>query len=84
VIFLPYDIESYERGLPYQYHEITPGPKPENQAGFIRHLQRAIHREDSYTEDRKRVRNKFFSHTDGKSTERVIRLLEKLSGAATS
>jgi CDP-glycerol glycerophosphotransferase len=83
-IFLPYDVEEYERGLPFPYDEMTPGPKPVTQKAFLRELKRALDRDGSYADDRERVRKTFFSQADDQATERVIRLLEELSEKETS
>ncbi len=83
-IFLPYDLEEYERGLPFPYDEMTPGPKPVSQKAFLSELRSALDRNGSYADDRERVRKTFFSQADDRATERVIRLLEGLSESLTN
>ncbi len=81
-IYLPYDRESYERGFPLPYDEVTPGPKPATFADFLHELHLALPEEGislpAFEADRKRVTSMFFTQRDGKSTERVIGFLEDL------
>ncbi len=76
-LFIPYDYESYERGCPYNYHDVTPGPKISSQKDFMKGLKDALSGADSFSKERQRVKNLFFYHTDGRSTERVSALLKK-------
>ncbi|MCH8494767.1 MAG: CDP-glycerol glycerophosphotransferase family protein [Balneolales bacterium] len=78
-IFLPYDKATYERGFPYDYDEVTPGPKPKSQSDFLTSLDDALNGAESFQLERKRVRDLFFKNTDGKSTERLIQFIEKLT-----
>ncbi len=75
-IFIPYDLDNYERGFPYPYDEFTPGEKVNSMEGFFSSLNSAINNKDYYTDERLKIRDLFFSRVDGKSTERVIRFLE--------
>jgi CDP-glycerol glycerophosphotransferase len=77
-VFLPYDLESYERGFPWDYHEVTPGPKPSTFHDFLIALESAFEGASEYSNSREQIRSKFFSQTDGKSTRRVITFLEDL------
>lgn len=79
-IFIPYDIESNERGLPFNYNELTPGPKVSSQQELEEGLDMILKEHDAYSEEREKVKNKFFSHTDGKATERAISHLKEIIG----
>lgn len=86
-IFLPYDVESYERGFPLPYDQITPGPKVYFQRELQFHLERALERTDGRESERRQVRELYFADagdTDGDGTGsdqtvsgRLIRFLEK-------
>lgn len=76
-LFIPYDKESYERGMPLPYEEVTPGPHIKNQKEFEKALQEIATGTEYYQEERKRVRNLFFSDLSGSATENVITFLEE-------
>lgn len=75
--FIPYDIESYERGLPFNYQKTTPGDKVLNQTEFLCSLKTTLDHKERYESEMERVRSLFFSTTDGNATKNVIKLLEK-------
>ncbi len=76
-VFLPYDLHSYERGLPLSYEQVAPGPFHNTQSGLLTALTKALTRTDGFEEERSRVRKLFFSSTNGGATGRVIRFLEE-------
>lgn len=76
-VFIPYDLKSYERGLPLPYHEISPGPKVTSQQELITSLRRALHGNDGFKSERQNVKSVYFSDTSGQATEKVIRFLEE-------
>ncbi len=76
VVFLPYDLETYERGLSVPFEQISPGPSVHSQKRLLESLNEAIQQMDCYELHRKKVRDLYFSCVDGKSTDRVIRFLE--------
>lgn len=76
-VFIPYDLDSYERGQAYPYMEYTPGDKVHSQKQFVASLKKALTDPSYCAEDKVRVRNSFFSRKDGEATERVIRFLEE-------
>jgi len=71
IIFFPYDLEKYrkERGLYYEYEDITPGPKAYNQ-GELHNAIKNIDKQD-YSQQRQEVKKKIFDHYDGKASERI-------------
>lgn len=75
-LFVPYDRAEYERGIPWDYEAMTPGPKVGDQAGFVAALRRALLDPDADRPWRARVRAQFFGRTDGRATERVCRWIE--------
>jgi CDP-glycerol glycerophosphotransferase (TagB/SpsB family) len=78
-IFLPYDLDRYERGFMWPYAEVTPGPKPATQTEFEHAIRDALAptRAASYAKDRIRVRNLFWGQADGNATSRVIDVLRR-------
>lgn len=75
-VFVPYDREAYERGIPWDYDALTPGPKVGDHASFVAALRRALVEPDADGPWRARVRAQFFARTDGQATERVCRWIE--------
>lgn len=74
--FVPYDLGEYERGIPWDYAENTPGPKLADQAGFVAACTRAFETPQADAAWRATVRTRFFTHTDGRATERVVAWIE--------
>jgi CDP-glycerol glycerophosphotransferase len=74
--FVPYDLGEYERGIPWDYAENTPGPKVADQAGFVAACTRALETPQADAQWRARVRTRFFTHTDGRATQRVLAWIE--------
>ncbi len=79
-VFIPYDLDTYERGTPLPYDEMTPGPHVTTQAELLDAIGQAFIQPDKNAEDRERVREQFFSVVDDQSTERLIQFLEEQSG----
>jgi CDP-glycerol glycerophosphotransferase len=77
-IFLPYDLESYERGFPWNYAEVTPGPKPKTFDEFLISLESAFQGAEDFSIARNRTRSMFFDRPDGNAVLRVIEFLETL------
>lgn len=72
LVFLPYDLAEYERGSLYTYEEVTPGPKPSTQTAFLQALEQGLKGAEEYAGQRQQVRERFFEHTDGRASERVV------------
>lgn len=78
-VFIPYDKNEYERGLPFDYEEMTPGPKVYSMKEFMMALEDALlRRAPAYAKKRDEVKKLFFSQADGKSTERTISFIKSL------
>jgi CDP-glycerol glycerophosphotransferase (TagB/SpsB family) len=80
-IYIPYDVDDYERGFPIPYSQFSPGPRVHSMADFCHALDGILTPETSvplpeWEAERDRVKRLFFTHTDGKATQRVIRFLE--------
>lgn len=78
IVFLPYDRSEYlaDRGLNFDYDQMTPGPKPESFAEFCCWLDSLTTGEDPWKEERLRVK-RFFYETDGPCCELICQQVEK-------
>ena len=72
-VFIPYDLEEYERtrGILYDYSLVTPGPKVSTEKDFKDSLYDGLNGGLSYELERKRVCDLFHAYQDNKSSERV-------------
>ncbi len=72
LIFYPYDLEEYneKEGLVADYNEITPGPKVMVVDELFDAITSCIST-DTYTADRKRVRDLYHTYQDGDSSKRI-------------
>ncbi len=76
LIFFAYDLEDYidQRGMYYDYDEITPGPVARTTPEIIDYILHLDERFDSG--EVKRFKNKYVDMCDGHATERTLALLE--------
>ncbi len=76
IIFFTYDIEEYidERGLYYDFDEITPGPMfktNEEMVDYIKHIDERFDKQEIVN-----FKNRFMCCCDGYSSERILALIE--------
>jgi CDP-glycerol glycerophosphotransferase (TagB/SpsB family) len=71
-VFVPYDLERYERGIPWDYDTQTPGPKVATQAALVDALREAFDTPQTHRADRARVRDTFFAQSDGHASDRLL------------
>jgi len=74
-VFVPYDRSEYERGFPYDYDEVTPGPHVDSFAHWMSAVLDALEGAPKYQQQRASVRTKFFDQVDSRSTDRLWELL---------
>lgn len=67
-IFIPYDLNEYERGFPFDYAQTTPGPHVKSYQEWKSSVLEAISGAPEYKQRRESVRNLFFEKIDGSST----------------
>lgn len=77
LVFFAYDVEDYidERGMYYNYDEITPGPvckTNEEMIDYIEHIDERFDQQEIHE-----FREKYVGRCDGHSTERTIALIEQ-------
>lgn len=84
IIFFPFDKEDYflnQRGIVYDYDDITPGPHVYTTESLINKIDDVlINKRDDYKEERIRVRNLFYKYQDNKSRERASNDILELMG----
>ena len=76
MLFYVYDLEDYidERGLYYDFDEITPGPlcrTNEEMLDYIKHIDERFDKQEVTD-----FKNKFMCCCDGHSSERILALVE--------
>ncbi len=77
VIFIPYDLQSYERGLALPYEKMTPGPQVSLLRELLDCLSDLTKGKEAFSAKRSEIKDQFFSYQDNHSTENVIQFLEK-------
>jgi len=78
IIFIPYDLETYveERGLLYDFHEITPGPKVECFDDLMRALRDYLSDPIKDSWDRRSIKRMFHEFDDGMAFTRIRQLMK--------
>ena len=73
-----YDINEYElyRGFLYDYHKVTPGPKPKKLDSFLEELRKALN--GDLGANYKEIKNQFHLFQDANSSKRVLDEISKL------
>ena len=74
VIFTPFDKETYmeeDREFYFEYDEVTPGPKAMNWEDVMKFIKMFNEDVQMYTKERQLIKDKFHTHQDNKSTQRV-------------
>jgi CDP-glycerol glycerophosphotransferase (TagB/SpsB family) len=81
VIFVPYDLDTYERndGLLYDYDYITPGPKVTRFSDMLRELEECCSNPSRDSEKRMRVKHMFHKYEDGMAYKRIHQLVKEQS-----
>jgi CDP-glycerol glycerophosphotransferase (TagB/SpsB family) len=76
--FIPYDLNSFDQvnGFKYPYRENLPGPMINTQKEFIMELNNLKNNADHYSSHRAKLRAMIYTHVDGKSCERLAKILE--------
>jgi CDP-glycerol glycerophosphotransferase len=77
-IFIPYDINEYERGFPFEYGKVTPGPKVVSFAQWKDAVIESIEGAKNWSRQLDEVRNLFFETRDADSTVRLWNYITRL------
>jgi CDP-glycerol glycerophosphotransferase (TagB/SpsB family) len=77
VVFVPYDLESFEarEGLLYDYQSITPGPKVSEFGELLKVLNDYVLDPSKDSEARGKIKRLFHEFEDGKAYDRIYRLV---------
>jgi CDP-glycerol glycerophosphotransferase len=59
----------------FDYYSMTPGPKVQTTSALLGAVSEAISGKDEWKQERERVRNLVFAHTDSNSADRLLREL---------
>lgn len=81
IIFYPFDLKEYLeqcREFYTPYERMSPGIKVYNEEEMIEAIEKIIERKDDYKDERKRVRDLFFKHTDGENCKRIAEFVKGL------
>jgi CDP-glycerol glycerophosphotransferase (TagB/SpsB family) len=75
--FIPYDLASFDQinGFKYPYRENLPGPIINNQKEFLLEMENLKKNIDYYSGQRAKLRALIYTHVDGKSCERLAKIL---------
>lgn len=78
IIFLPYDKEDYirNRGLNFEYENVTPGPKPLTFENFMNEVNRLLN-DKSYYHAKRHETNMFFNEIDSRCSPNICTLIKK-------
>jgi len=74
IIFTPFDIQQYLRNefdFHYRYEDMTPGPIAHNWSETFGYIEEELKNPLKYQNERKKIRDLFYQHLDGNSSERV-------------
>jgi len=82
LMFLPYDLEKYEKrmGFVMPYHQATPGPKPTTLNEFIKEIKKLLDDKIYYLEERKKAAklfNKYSKNSCKMNAEFIISKIER-------
>jgi CDP-glycerol glycerophosphotransferase len=79
IVFLPYDREEYlkERGMNFDYDEVTPGPKPKTLQEFLNSIEELLYNHDNYVCQRARS-DLFFNEIQEPCCEKICDYVKKL------
>jgi len=77
-VFIPYDLKEYERGFPFEYEDVTPGPHVRSFVEWKEAIQEALNGAKRFEEHRNRVRNLFFERLGADSTVRLWEYISRL------
>lgn len=80
IIFLPYDIEEYlleDRGLLFDYADITPGPKCQTQEALLDSITLFMEKPNYYQKQRNKLSSWFHQHKDCQASDRIWSYISK-------
>ena len=76
IIYVPYDLEKYHRGIILDFNRWTPGKKVLGFIDFIKASQEYLDNPEKDSEERERLTEIFHQFRDGKSCKRILKLIQ--------
>lgn len=76
IIYVPYDLENYHREIILDFNRWTPGDKVLEFRDFIRAAQEYLDNPENDSEERERLTEIFHQFRDGRSSERILKLIQ--------
>ena len=85
VIFVPYDLATYERdiGLLFDFDSITPGPKVHRFAEMLNEIESYLVNPSRDSESRNQIRRLFHKYDDGLAYERIHQLVKDVTSISS-
>jgi CDP-glycerol glycerophosphotransferase (TagB/SpsB family) len=77
-VFVPYDLNEYERGFPFGYDSVTPGPHVGTYREWKSAVLEGLHGAVAWKMRRDEVRKLFFEKSDANSTLRLWEFIDRL------
>ena len=81
IIYIPYDLDHYleERGLLFDFDEVTPGDKALTQKEFIQSIKNNIENPAKDRDRRAEITQRFHQYNDGQASERLFNFIKNHS-----
>ncbi len=76
IIYVPYDLEKYHRGIILDFYRWTPGKKVLGFRDFIKTAQEYLDNPEKDSEERERLAEIFHQFRDGESCKRILKLIQ--------
>lgn len=79
IVFSAFDLDKYisqERGLYYEYADVTPGPKADDWNEVLVEVSKVLEAPEAYAQERQRICSQFNKYVDGGSCQRMISLVK--------
>ncbi len=77
-VFIPYDLHEYERGFPFEYAQVTPGPQVDSYANLKVSILDAIAGAQGFKKRRQEVMALFYGQVDAHSTFRLWQYISRI------
>jgi CDP-glycerol glycerophosphotransferase (TagB/SpsB family) len=76
IIYIPYDLGKYHRGIILDFYRWTPGVKVLKFKEFINVAQKYLDKPEKDSAERERLKEMFHQYQDGKSCDRILELIK--------
>ncbi|NQT98010.1 MAG: CDP-glycerol glycerophosphotransferase family protein [Candidatus Marinimicrobia bacterium] len=76
IIYIPYDLKEYHRGIIFDYDTWTPGEKVYDFKQFLKTAHEYLAHPEKDSEHREQLKRMFHQYLDGNSCERILKLIK--------